>query len=426
MKAYDRISVLLVSSVVFLTISDQLLLARSGGAPLRRTGSAIFNELNCTACHRDNAVNSGSGTLTLTGVPANYALGQTYNLTVTLRQTGQSRWGFQVAARTRASVTQAGTLQPGGDGFTQIALDPTAVQFISHTTAGTRQGSADGPVSFNFSWTSPASNVGEVVFSVAGNAANGNGANTGDFIYTQETLSRPADAPSLTANPSATATFVPFVIETAAVRTNLGLTNLTANAANVTVQFIDQSGGVLATKQYTSPANGILQVGNVIKDLLESPTTPNRQGFLILETTQTISAWATPIDNTTLDPSVIQGTRGKGTRLVVPTSTSVGLFRTSLVVINDGNVPNTVEIKLRDNSGTQRAIRSITLAPYGFLQTDDVHAFLGVSDTFGPIELRSTNASPVNLIGVSRVFSPLTTPTGTGTAGGFFSAEVAP
>jgi hypothetical protein len=364
--------------------------------------------------------------LTLTGVPASYALGQAYNLIVTLRQTGQSRWGFQLAARTRASVTQAGVLQPGGDGFTQSTLDPTAVQFISHTTAGTRQGTADGPVSFNFSWTAPASNVGEVVFSVAGNAASGNGANTGDFIYTQEILSRPADAPSLTANPSATAIFVPFVIETAAYRTNLGLTNLTANAANVTVQFIDQSGGVLASKQYTSPANGIWQVGNVIKDLLESPTTPNRQGFLILETTQPISAWATPIDNTTADPSVIQGTRGKGTRLVVPTSTSVGLFRTSLIVINDGNVPNTVEIKLRDNSGTQRAIRSITLAPYGFLRTDDVHAFLGVSDTFGPVELRSTNTSPANLIAVSRVFSALTTGTGTGTAGGFFSAEVAP
>lgn len=368
--------------------------------------------------------------MTLTGVPANYAFRQTYNLTVTLRQTGQSRWGFQLAARTRASVTQAGTLQPSGDGFTKITLDPTAVQFISHTTAGTRQGTADGPVSFNFSWAAPASNVGEVVFSVAGNAANGNLANRGgtpgDFIYTQEILSRPPDAPSLTANPSPTAIFVPFAIETAGFRTNLGLTNLTANDSNVTVQFIDQSGGVLATKQYTSPANGLLQVGNVIKDLLESPTSPNRRGYFILETTQTISAWATPIDNTTLDPAVIQGTRGKGTRLVVPTSTSVGLFRTGLIVINDGNVPNTVEIRFRDPGGVQRATRSITLAPYGYLQTDDVHAFLGVSDTFGPIEVRSTNTSPVNLIAVSRVFSPLTTPTGTGTASGFFSAEVAP
>src|SRR5439155_24833432 len=120
------------------------------------------------------------------------------------------------------------------------------------------------------------------------------------------------------------------------------------------------------------------------------------------------------------------GVRGKGTRLVVPTSTSVGLFRTGLIVINDGNVPNTVEIKLRDNSGTQRAIRSITLAPYGYLQTDDVHACLGVSDTFGPIEVRSTNTSPVNLIALSRVFASVTTAAGTGTASAFFGAEVAP
>lgn len=57
MKAHYKISVLLVTVVVFLTLSNQLLLAFPESRPVRGTGSAIFNERNCTACHIDNAVN---------------------------------------------------------------------------------------------------------------------------------------------------------------------------------------------------------------------------------------------------------------------------------------------------------------------------------------------------------------------------------
>ncbi len=362
----------------------------------------------------------------MTGVPATYTTGQTYDLSVSVQQMGQSRWGFQLAARVRASVTQAGNFQLGSDGFTQIMLDDTAVQFIEHTAAGTRQGTANGPVTFNFSWTAPATNVGEIVFSAAANAANGGGTNADDFVYTREASSQPPNAPTVTAAPTANAVLVPFAVETNAFRTNLGLTNLSSNAANATVQFIDQSGGVVASKQYLAPANGLTQIGSVIQDLFETTSTPNRQGYLLVESTQTLSAWATPIDNVTLDPAVIQGTRGKGSRVIVPTSTSIGSFKTTLTVINDSNAANTVQIQLRDNGGTVRATRSITLAPYGFLQTEDAHSFLGVSGTFGPIEVRSTNQVPLNVVALSRVFASLPTTTGVGTAGAFFSGEVVP
>jgi hypothetical protein len=426
MRAQTSLSQLLLAVVALLALPKPALQARSGGPPVRRTGSLIFNELNCTACHRTNPVNSGSGSLTLTGVPSTYALGQTYDLSVSVQQSGQSRWGFQLAARVRASVTQAGTLQPGSDGFTQIQLDDTAVQFISHTSVGTRLGTANGPVVFNFTWTAPATSAGEIVFSLAGNAANGNGANTDDFIYTREVSSQPPDPPTVTANPSATAILVPFVVETSGFHTNLGLTNLTANAATATVQFIDQSGGAVASKEYTAPANGLFQVGNVLRDLMGSASTPNRQGYLLVESAQTISAWATPIDNVTLDPSVVQGMRGKGPRVIVPTSTSMGSFTTSLTVLNDANAANTVQIRLRDPGGTIRATRSITLAPYGFLQTENVHAFLGVTGMFGPIEVRSTNQAPLNLVAIARVSASVTTAAGLGTVGGFFSGEAVP
>jgi hypothetical protein len=56
------------------------------------------------------------------------------------------------------------------------------VQFIEHTLAGTRPGTT-GSATFEFDWTPPATNSGNVVLYAAGNAANGDGNVTGDHIY---------------------------------------------------------------------------------------------------------------------------------------------------------------------------------------------------------------------------------------------------
>jgi len=59
----------------------------------------------------------------------------------------------------------------------------SGTSFIEHTSAGTRSGTRNG-VTFQFDWNPPATNAGPVTFYVAGNAANGNSASTGDLIYT--------------------------------------------------------------------------------------------------------------------------------------------------------------------------------------------------------------------------------------------------
>ena len=489
-----------------------VLLAYSGGPLPRKTGSARFGENSCTQCHGGTA-NSGSGKLDLTGTPGAYVQGQTYNLRVTLEQKGQQRWGFELASRTKDGA-QAGTLQVGPDGFTQIKLD-SGVQFIEHTSTGTRAGTADGPVNFDFTWKAPDTNVGEVYFSVAGNAANNNGTNTGDFIYTKEESSSsqtggggqnepgitsitPNSGPvtggtpviilgkdfaagatvtiggaaasnivvvedsritavtpavanpgavdvvvnsnsktatlqggftyvtGSTPNPTPQAVIVPYVIDTEGFRTNLGMSNLTASPVNVTVHFATSSGTVLASKSYTVPGKGLNQVGNILRDLLEDSTVTHKDGFLILEpsVSDSIVAYATPIDNSTQDSSVIQGSRGKASHLLLPTSTSIGLFKTTLTLINDSEVNNSVQIELRNTSGQVQSTKTVTLAPYGSFNTDNIHAFMGVSGTYGPIELRSTEQVPRPIIAISRVYAGLTTEAGkTGTASAFFFAE---
>ena len=190
---------LAVSLIVILSIAG-IIFAFAGGPPVGATGSVIFGQQSCAqaGCHSGLAVNSSSGSLTLAGVPANYTLGQSYDLTITINQPNQRRWGFQLSTRARTSTNSVGSFQ-SLDGFSQLQ-SLAGVQYFAHNTAGTRAGTA-GPVSFQVRWTAPATNVGEVVFSVAGNAANNDNNSTGDFIHFRESSSQP---PGSAAGPTIT------------------------------------------------------------------------------------------------------------------------------------------------------------------------------------------------------------------------------
>ncbi len=169
-----------------------LLLAFSTGPLPGRTGD--FGEPNCTACHTGSALNTPGGTLTISGVPAQYTPGQTYPITVTIGKSGQKRWGFELSARIVSSAAQAGTLVASDAANTQIKTQNN-IQYIEHTQPGTQVGAAQGTWTFN--WTAPATASGAVRFSAAGNAANGDGTNQGDFIYTA-TVTSNANPPAVT------------------------------------------------------------------------------------------------------------------------------------------------------------------------------------------------------------------------------------
>lgn len=162
-----------------LACTCSLLLAYSSGPLPGRTGD--FGEPNCTACHTSFPLNVPGGTLTISGVPAQYLPGQTYPISVTISRSGQARWGFELAARIVSSATQAGTLIVTDSVNTQIKTQNN-VQYIEHTQTGTQLGASQGTWIFN--WKAPDTAVGTIRFSAAGNAANGDGTNQGDYIYT--------------------------------------------------------------------------------------------------------------------------------------------------------------------------------------------------------------------------------------------------
>jgi hypothetical protein len=139
---------------------------------------------NCTSCHDDHMVNSGSGRVSVGNVPAVYQPGQSYTLTVNLQDASRRRWGFELTAIDK-NGRRAGTLTPL-DNTTQIATNGftgSDRQYVTHSTFGTFPGTAGGHT-WQVQWTAPGVDAGTVRFYVAGNAADNSGTNRNDLIYT--------------------------------------------------------------------------------------------------------------------------------------------------------------------------------------------------------------------------------------------------
>jgi hypothetical protein len=108
----------------------------------------------------------------------------------------------------------------------------------------------------------------------------------------------------------------------------------------------------------------------------------------------------------------------------LPTSTSTGAFRTTLTLVNDDKFQNEIEIKLRGDDGSAQIVKRVALAAYGFFHVEDVHAFMGITGVVGALELKSLNVTPGQFVAVSKVYTPLTTQSGSsGTVSSFFIAE---
>src|SRR5262245_52758469 len=170
--------------------------AFSSGPPASRTGAPALGtfaaEGVCVQCHTSFALNSGPGILTISGLPATYTPNQEVTVTITLNQSSRVLYGFE-ATFLDDQGQKAGNITATDTSRTQIVNGSgnfAGRQYIEHTSAGTTPNGTDQN-SWTFKWTAPAQSVGRVTIYVAGNAANGNGSNQGDFIYTKNASMQP-------------------------------------------------------------------------------------------------------------------------------------------------------------------------------------------------------------------------------------------
>ncbi|MEP6849746.1 MAG: choice-of-anchor V domain-containing protein [Acidobacteriota bacterium] len=162
--------------------------ASASGPSSSHTGAP--GETTCTECHTTFPLNSGAGSLTITGIPANYKPGQQIPVTVTISDPAAIIFGSQTTA-IDATGQQAGTftVPPGNPPTMQVIggnVGGHSRDYIEHTVDGVIP-TQIGTKSWTFTWTAPARRVGKVGFYTASNAANSDGTTNDDYIYATST-----------------------------------------------------------------------------------------------------------------------------------------------------------------------------------------------------------------------------------------------
>jgi hypothetical protein len=146
------------------------------------------------SCHNSFALNSGPGSVSISivGLAGGnlYTPGQTYEVSVTVQQQGFGLFGFGVEAL-QASGANAGSWTAGADSHILSAtVTGNSRATVAHID---NSGFSSNQRTWTFNWTAPLTEI-PVTMYIAGNAANANGGDGGDYIYTTTLSLEPAPA----------------------------------------------------------------------------------------------------------------------------------------------------------------------------------------------------------------------------------------
>jgi hypothetical protein len=305
-------------------------------------------------------VNTGGGKVELSLVNAtNWTPGQQLRIRITLTDATARRWGFELTARKAgAPTTPAGTFATPDSNARAINTPPSGLPYITHTTVGTRSGTA-GPVTWEVLWTPPASaDLGNVTFYVAGNAANNNGnSDSGDKIYTANLTVSPADAGGAT-----TTKVLPQFVFGGGWSTSIYLSNTTTSAASVKASFFSESGTALTVPNVGSTSTVSLAArGTAI--ILADNTGPLTQGWASLDLPDGVIGYA-------VFRQILSGVPDQ--EAVVPFSSANATtttlvfdetdFVTGVGILNPSSSDTTVTMTARGPDGTVLGTSTLPLA----------------------------------------------------------------
>ncbi|MFN7300492.1 MAG: choice-of-anchor V domain-containing protein, partial [Bacteroidota bacterium] len=159
----------------------------SGGPGGGYTGAP--SEGDCTSCHAGTLRTAGAkwGRIRLidnfTG--NGYIPDSTYTLAVSYRESGRSKFGFQITCL-NSSNAPAGTFTATSTRAQRVTrtINSLTREYIEQSSSGTSGVTSDSTIWF-FSWKAPSTNQGNLTFYVSLNATNSNSQNSGDSIYTK-------------------------------------------------------------------------------------------------------------------------------------------------------------------------------------------------------------------------------------------------
>lgn len=173
MKGLFTFAVSVVFSLLTMSVGMNAAYSYSVGPDDGHTGSPKDN-LTCAkaGCHDSFPLNSGSAVFSVS-VPGTYIPGEEVDITISFDNSDSAKHGFQLSALD-ANNEPVGVFKEA-DNKTQTGDG----DYISHNLRGSNESS------WTVVWEAPASAADDpVTIYAAGNEANGNETNKGDYIYT--------------------------------------------------------------------------------------------------------------------------------------------------------------------------------------------------------------------------------------------------
>jgi hypothetical protein len=166
------------------------------------------SESSCVSCHGGSLITTGTviNSLRFKGnfTGSGYIPDSTYNLEVTFKQSGRSKFGFQITALNDANEP-IGTFTNTNNRTSRVtsSINSKTREYIQHTSTGTASVGTDS-TRWSFDWKAPNTNVGKITFYVVVMATdNNNQSNSGDLVYAKTFVINPSNLlPKATASTS--------------------------------------------------------------------------------------------------------------------------------------------------------------------------------------------------------------------------------
>lgn len=332
--------------------------------------AGVPGEGDCTDCHT-STLNSGGGKLQIQLVDAStWTPGKEMRVRVTLTDPAARRWGFQLTARAAGNPTvSAGKFAVADASSTRLTPGLDDSQYVTQTTAGTRPGTT-GSSSWEVLWTPPAASFGHVTFYAAGNAANGDGSNSGDQIYTTSLTA------SAAVNKPPVSHILPRLVSGAGWHTALYLHNPNEAESEATVNFFGAAGqpldvaGAGVTSKLTLAGRGVAllplpEAGPETNAWVEVLLPEGVTGYALLRRT---------VDGRLSETVLPLAASSSRESLMVFDQTSV---TAQAVIVNPGPEELTLSFTARDHGGATIGTGTLPLAPKSTL-TSLVHLLPGL------------------------------------------------
>lgn len=192
-------------SLTLVSISFTHPQGKSTGAPASSTGAPNEFTCNTIGCHDDAQTNLGNAQLYLDCKDFQNGLvpGKSYTITSLIYRKNTQRFGFQLVALDEDG-NQAGKFELLDKQRTQILHNDQTMkdrQYVTYTYPGTKAFSEDLG-QWTVQWIAPKVITGKVSFYLAGVAANNDGSDKGDEVYTFQKQVLPGSQSNLIAFPN--------------------------------------------------------------------------------------------------------------------------------------------------------------------------------------------------------------------------------